>query len=118
MSNITRPGTETLKIEPCPCCGGEVNVSDCGYSSFNPGFAHCLGECGREWDLGYVDNEWNAGEIWNATSKRISIDFHALALIAIEKRASPNRATKALEKRAEELLDGVLENIIGATKTE
>ena len=46
MATISRPGTETLRLEDCPCCGGDVSVSDCGYSSFNPGTAKCSGECG------------------------------------------------------------------------
>lgn len=55
-----------MEIKPCPFCGGEVTVGDCGYSSFNPGFADCRGECARHWDLGYVDSAWIAGKRWNS----------------------------------------------------
>jgi hypothetical protein len=42
-----------------------VLISDCGYTTFNPGSAKCLGECRREWQLGYVADAWDAGEHWN-----------------------------------------------------
>jgi len=75
-----RNRTETLKISDCPACGGDVWASDCGYSSFNPGFAKCRGECKREWKLGYVDSEWHAGKIWNAkvaeTKRQLRIIAH------------------------------------------
>lgn len=55
---------EELRILPCPFCNSGVRVTDCGYSSFNPGNAYC-GECGRGWKLGFVDSEWDAGLRWN-----------------------------------------------------
>lgn len=66
MSKITRrvTKTESLKLKPCPLCGGEVTAADCGYSSFNPGSASCNG-CKKKWDLGWVDDEWDAGKLWN-----------------------------------------------------
>lgn len=65
--NINRkvPKEETLEILPCPHCGGEVLVIDCGYTTFNPGNASCEGECNRDWRLGYVEDRWHAGEKWN-----------------------------------------------------
>lgn len=67
MGRVTRKHTktDTLELLPCPDCQGDITAGDCGYSSFNPGWAKCSG-CGREWDLGYVNNAWDAGEYWNA----------------------------------------------------
>ena len=47
-------------------------MRDCGYSSFNPGTATCE-DCGVEWKLGWVDDQWDAGKAWNKkqpTAKR------------------------------------------------
>lgn len=56
---------ETLDLLPCPFCGGEIITSDCGYTTFNPGSAKCLGECQRKWNLGMVEDAWDAGLRWN-----------------------------------------------------
>ena len=60
----TSPVKEYLELNPCPYCNGDVIVTDCGYSSFNPGSARCIA-CQRTWALGYVDDAWQAGERWN-----------------------------------------------------
>lgn len=67
MTDIMRQVTEKerLPIKPCPFCGGNIIAGDCGYSTFNPGFARCEGKCKREFKLGYVDNRWEAGLRWN-----------------------------------------------------
>lgn len=66
MGTVTRRITieRTLKLKPCPFCGGGVTATDCGYSSFNPGIAQCR-QCGRKWRLGYVDDAYEAGQAWN-----------------------------------------------------
>jgi len=56
--------TETLPLLPCPLCGKAIMVTDCGYSAFNPGEAECS-SCGRKWHVGYVKDDWEAGEKWN-----------------------------------------------------
>jgi hypothetical protein len=73
MASIERKiaGTETLDIEGCPCCGGEITVGDCGYSTFNPGWAKCGGTCKREWKWETVENERELGKQWNARAKEI-----------------------------------------------
>lgn len=79
MGKITRPATgeESLQIEDCPCCGGEISVGDCGYSSFNPGWAECKGKCKRRWSFSCVSDKWEVGERWNkkavAIRKKLSI---------------------------------------------
>lgn len=87
MGEVTRPGVEKLELRPCPCCGGRVDVSECGYSSFNPGAAYCRGDCKREWDLGYVDSTWDCGERWNAKADQIRRQLRALVIIKVDKNA-------------------------------
>lgn len=66
MSKIERKKSvvESLAILPCPLCGGEVDVKDCGYTTFNPGSASCK-KCKTTWKLGLVDDRWDAGIAWN-----------------------------------------------------
>lgn len=54
----------TLKILPCPLCSGPVSVKDCGYTTFNPGYAEC-DPCDRKWEVGYVDDIADATRKWN-----------------------------------------------------
>lgn len=72
MADITRTvqKKESLTILPCPFCGGDVVANDCGYSSFNPGFAGCKGTCKRNWKLGWVNTAWDAGKLWNDLQPR------------------------------------------------
>lgn len=72
MTDIVRKSRteERLVIKPCPICGGDIRASDCGYSSFNPGSAKCK-SCKRVWDLGYVDDAWGAGKLWNEEQPKV-----------------------------------------------
>ena len=73
MAKLTRmtESEESIDIKPCPFCGGDVHVSDSGYTTFNPGSAKCLGKCKREWVLGYVENSWGAGLLWNKLQPKV-----------------------------------------------
>lgn len=92
MPEITRPahGTETLKIERCPNCTGDVQVRDCGYSSFNPGAAECQ-SCKIKWELGNVDDQWDAGLKWNKLAKRIKGQLQLLDRIKVASKFSISR---------------------------
>lgn len=63
-SIIKRSTQEHLEILPCPFCNGEIKVSDCGYTTFNPGQAKC-DKCNKKWKMGYVKNQWEVGLKWN-----------------------------------------------------
>lgn len=49
--------------DTCPFCDGTVRVSDCGYTTFNPGSAKCDG-CKRHWSLGFVEDASEASARW------------------------------------------------------
>ena len=87
MSDIVRKSVkeESLKILPCPFCNGDMFVRDCGYSTFNPGTAQCRGECKREFKLGFVDDDWQAGLIWNKLQPK------AVEIEKLEKRLAELR---------------------------
>jgi len=116
MSEVTRPGVETLKLLDCPCCGGSVDVFECGYSSFNPGSARCQGECRRVWELGYVDSEWDCGERWNEKAAEIAKGLRAFSLIRVDKKLTVSRdfSAEALHEKADRLLKKLEQSIIGA----
>jgi len=120
LTRITRPGIETLAISGCPCCGGSVLVTDCGYSSFNPGTATCKGVCKRKWDLGFVDDEWDAGLRWNTLSSVIKRKLLLLSTLRPNKRLSVSRdfAAEALADEASQLLKELEEIIIGCKPTD
>lgn len=115
MSEVTRPGVETLKLLNCPCCGGDIDVFECGYSSFNPGSARCQGECRRVWELGYVDSEWDCGERWNKKSATISKRLRALGLLKAGLRMTEDTeiASREAQEEAILLLDDLEVAIIG-----
>lgn len=117
MSDITRPGTEKLTIAACPCCGGEIHVWDCGYSSFNPGGADCK-QCLRKWKLGYVDNRWDAGLLWNKKAASISRRLLAASLIKVEEKVSVSRdfENENLIDEAKKLIQELDRLIIGCNE--
>jgi len=116
VSEITRPGVETLAVCDCPCCGGSVEAVDCGYASFNPGTAYCRGECKRVWELGYVDSRWDAGVQWNDIAGQITNELEAFSLITVKRRLSISRdfAQEELQEQAAILLQDLKKLIIGA----
>lgn len=119
MSMLSRQGTEILRIANCPCCGGDVSVSDCGYSTFNPGSAKCCGECKRKWNLGGVDDRWDAGLKWNKKAARIKQRLAAFRLVKVDRKMSVRDfAREALEKEAKQLICEMESSIIGAEETE
>jgi transcription elongation factor Elf1 len=115
MNVIKRAGEEILSISNCPCCGLEVTVHDCGYSSFNPGWVICA-NCSRHWKLGYVDNRWEAVKLWNNTVsviKRKLLVFNKLK----DRLAFPVSVTRdffeeELEAEAKIMMDSFYEFII------
>lgn len=112
MSEVTRTriGTETLQLKPCPVCSGDIYVWDCGYASFNPGWAKCR-KCQRQWDMGYVNDEWGAGVNWNRKTVQITEDLAAFGMIKIVSKRS---ATAVTAKRAKQLYDDLRQRVIGA----
>lgn len=99
MPEITRTasGTETLQVERCPNCTGDVNVRDCGYSSFNPGYAECV-SCMMKWKLGFVDDTWDAGLTWNKLAKEISKKLKLLDRVKVRSNISVSRDFDAEQK--------------------
>jgi len=79
-------GKQTLAIADCPCCGGEVKVSDCGYSTFNPGIAKCIGKCKRNWKLGNVEDRWDCGLEWNKMAAEIRKKLKLLSMLGVKSR--------------------------------
>lgn len=82
MGSVSRPSKEKIELSPCPFCEGDVTAHDCGYTTFNPGWAKCSG-CGRKWEAGWVEDSWQVAVWWNR---------YAIQAKAIEK------AEKRLEK--------------------
>lgn len=119
MKKLTRPsnGVEELQIADCPCCDGEVQVGDCGYSSFNPGYAECE-NCGRKWSFSCVRDSWEAGQLWNDLAKRILHKLEVLSWIGVESRRSITRDFRGeeMQEKARLLLDEFRETVIGADK--
>lgn len=117
MAGLTRPasGEETLNIASCPCCGGEVFVTDCGYSTFNPGHANCR-KCQRRWSLGYVNDRWDAGVGWNAKARELKRKLNLFDMLGVKTKFSISRcfATEDLEDEAAALLKELREHVIGA----
>lgn len=118
MAEISRTTTkkETLKLLDCPVCGegGDLTVTDCGYSSFNPGEARCS-VCRRIWRLGYVDDRWQAGEFWNSKCKQILEKLEILKYIKVDKSFSITRNfhREEQEEKAQRMLDKLKNDIIG-----
>lgn len=111
---ITRPGTEKLSVEPCPVCGDSVHVTDCGYSSFNPGKAVCNG-CKRLWKLGFVNDQWDAGLAWNNTAKAIAAKLMVFDAIGVIRHYNITRdfAREQIEEQAAAMLGELREKVIG-----
>ena len=118
MPQIQRQATgmESLAIAPCPCCGGEIEVMDCGYSSFNPGTAKCLGACSRKWSFSSVGNQWDCGLKWNERAKVIRRKLLLLSMLKVDRKLSISRdfSREELEEDAELLRRDFEVLIIGA----
>ena len=80
VKKVTRQIEEELDIADCPVCCGDIQVSDCGYSTFNPGMAKCLC-CSREWTFSCVRDAWEVGELWNELAKKITADLVQINVI-------------------------------------
>ena len=106
---------ETLRVEPCPVCSGEIAVRDCGYSAFNPGRAECK-SCKRGWELGSVNDTWDAGVKWNNKARSISRRLKLLSLLTVNIPLSSSRDYYLEDKaeEAEELKKELANMIIGA----
>lgn len=118
MGTIKRKatGTESLKLEDCPCCGGDIEVGHCGYSQFNPGWAKCNDDCGREWSFDIVDGEWDAGKKWNKRAKEINRKLKLLSILKVDVKHTTSRdfEREDLEDEAKEMLYGFENLVIGA----
>lgn len=117
VSEIKRKasGEETLKVSRCPLCSGEVIVTECGYTSFNQGNADCL-SCLRRWDLGYVNDTWDAGLRWNTKASEIKRKLKLFDMLGVKTKFSISRcfATEDLEDEAAALLVELREHVVGA----
>jgi len=120
MNKLTRPstGVEELQISNCPCCDGEVQVGDCGYSSFNPGWADCK-KCNRRWSFSCVRDSWEVGQLWNDRVKIIRHKLEVLSWIGIKASLSiisRDFAAEKLQDEAKVLLREFEETVIGSDK--
>lgn len=121
MGTIERQATgkQTLAIASCPCCGGEIKVSDCGYTSFNPGTALCHGKCKRKWSFGHVEDLWDCGLEWNRRATEIRKKLMLISLLGVKSRGisiSRDYHQEELEEQAKKLLKSFEESVIGADK--
>lgn len=120
MGQVTRPATgdEVLELANCPCCGGEISVGDCGYSTFNPGWAECK-LCKRKWAWSCVKDRWDVGQLWNDLAKLIKHKLSVLSYIGVTRSTSiisrDFRAEK-LQEEAAVLLEEFKKTIIGADR--
>lgn len=118
MAQLSRQATgfETLDLQKCPCCGGEVLVDDCGYSSFNPGWAQCNG-CKRKWSFECVEDAWDAGKRWNELAKVIQHKLKVLSWLGVKASTSiisRDFAAEKLQEEAAALLKEFEVSVIGA----
>lgn len=90
--NLTRTVQQTqyLELEKCPNCNKNIIISDCGYSSFNPGRAQC-NFCGMKWELGFVDDSWSAGVKWNNLCSSINKCLKVFSLLQVKEEMSKSR---------------------------
>jgi len=122
MANkITRPaqGVEELQIVNCPCCDGEIQVGDCGYSTFNPGYAKC-DSCKRKWSFSDVRDSWEVGQLWNDMASTIRHKLKVLSWVGVkasESIISRDFAAEKMQDEARALLKGLEETVIGADKS-
>lgn len=95
--------TETLSILPCPACGTDVMIRDCGYSTFNAGVAECCKDvsCGMKWDLDFVQDKWDAGLKWNELCRSINHKLHLLSLLEVKSETSISRDFAREDKEQE-----------------
>jgi hypothetical protein len=118
MAQLSRQakGFETLDLQKCPCCGGEVLVGDCGYTSFNPGWAQC-NKCKRKWSFESVEDSWDAGEQWNALAVKIKHKLKVLSWLGVKASTSiisRDFAAEKLQEEAAKLLKEFEAIVIGA----
>lgn len=106
MGEITRKSTkeETLELQRCPGCTGKIDITSCGYASFNVATADCCGRCKKSWELKYPTDLWAAGEMWNELSARIAEKLDSVAFLADINRPRPsimrNYAEEERQKKA------------------
>jgi hypothetical protein len=120
MRKLTRPATgeEVLQISDCPCCGGEIVVGDCGYSTFNPGWAECK-RCKRKWSFECVDDSWDAGKRWNEKARVMRRELFLLSCLQVKNSGptiSRNFNDEEIEREAKKMLKRLKEIVIDADK--
>lgn len=103
---ITRnsPNTETVFIEPCIKCGGEeINIGDCGYSSFNVAYGKCKNpKCKHEitFGCGWNIDEKDIVEIWNKkNSIDLIVDEKQIQITALKNEISELKKLKRLRNK-------------------
>ena len=87
-----------MKFRPCPKCKStDISPRDCGYNTFNPGWAEC-GKCGHSVKAGWVEDSKDISIVkaWN----KIPVD---------EQLKTANRKTRLLRKQ---LLDNDISPVV------
>ena len=70
-SSITMTTTKLPKVSSCVRCGSDdIEIHDCGYSSFNAGHARCR-ECGYNVDISNHNDERDVILKWNRERARL-----------------------------------------------
>ena len=77
-----RKNKQGFLIQACPSCSSyDVRVSDCGYTTYNPGKATC-NNCGHAVKAQHVDSERDMVPVWNNYCvSRILPDINDLAFM-------------------------------------
>lgn len=122
MGSIERQSTgkQTMAVADCPCCGGSVEVQDCGYTSFNPGVAKCAGRCKRQWSFSSVEDQWDCGVQWNKLAADICQKLRLFSMLCVRSKGmsiSRDYHREELEDQAEKLLKSFEDSVIGADRT-
>lgn len=115
MGTVERPaiGKEVLTLKDCPCCDGDVTVSESGHRAFiDPVIAQC-DRCQRTWALGLLSEGglWTSGEKWNkiaATIRRSLVVLQHIEDCVVE------LGDRSMLKEANSILKEAEAAIIGA----
>jgi hypothetical protein len=120
MAKITRRATvdQELEIARCPACNAEVDVGDCGYTTFNPGWAECR-QCRRKWSFTCVSDSWDVAKRFNEKATEIRRKLRVLSMLEVKQLSGIGRqfTEEVLAEEAKLLLNEMAETIIDSDKT-
>lgn len=82
MGSITRKVMieQTLELESCPSCLGDIVIDYPEHAQGGDGFIVCR-SCERKWDLGSCLSQWDLGDQWNKNRHRIAKNLQTLERI-------------------------------------